>query len=67
MAHALLTEGEASSFPLRRTNKKYSVGVYHSLTGNFTLLAELTDVTAESHNGVKNDSSDLNVCAYRSL
>ena len=30
------------------------MGVYHSLTENFTLLAEFTDTKAEAHNGVEN-------------
>jgi hypothetical protein len=34
--------GEAPS-GLVATNQKYTVGVYHSLTENFTLLAEFTD------------------------
>jgi hypothetical protein len=38
-------------------------GVYHSLTESFTLLAELTDTDSEAHNGVENDSSNLNVDA----
>jgi hypothetical protein len=36
------------------------VGVYHSLTKSFTLLA---DTHSEAHNGVENDSSNLNADA----
>jgi predicted porin len=61
-----LAKGEAPSF-LVTTNKKYTVGVYHSLTENFTLLAEFTDTTAEAHNGVKNDSSNFNIGAFMSF
>jgi predicted porin len=61
-----LASGEAPSF-LVSTNKKYTVGVYHSLTENFTLLAEFTDTKAEAHNGVENDSSNFNVGAYMSF
>jgi PQQ-dependent catabolism-associated beta-propeller protein len=34
--------------PFVETNKKYTAGVYHSLTGNFTLLAEFSDTRAEA-------------------
>ncbi|HKU14859.1 MAG TPA: porin [Steroidobacteraceae bacterium] len=61
-----LATGEAPSF-LVKQNKKYTVGVYHSLTENFTLLAEFTDTKAESHNGVENDSSNFNLGAYLSF
>ena len=61
-----LVAGEAPSF-LVKTNKKYTVGAYHSLTENLTLLAEFTDTTAEAHNGVENDSSNFNVGAYLSF
>jgi hypothetical protein len=49
------------------TNKKYTAGVYQSLTENFTLLAEFTDTKAEAHNGVENDRSNFNIGAYLSL
>jgi predicted porin len=61
-----LASGEASS-NLVSSNKKYSVGAYHSLTSNLTLLAEFTDVNAEAHNGVENDSSNFNIGAYLSF
>lgn len=49
------------------TNKKYTVGVCHSLTENFTLLAEFTYTQAEAHNGVENDSGNFKVGAYLSF
>lgn len=61
-----LASGEATS-DLVKTNKKYTVGVYHSLTENLTLLGEFTDVKAEAHSGLKNDSSNFNVGAYLSF
>lgn len=61
-----LASGEAASF-LVQTNKKYTVGVYHSLTENLTLLGEFTDTKAEAHNGAENDSSNFNVGAYLSF
>ena len=61
-----LASGEASS-ALVKSNKKYTVGVYHSLTKNLTLLGEYSDVQAKAHNGLKNDSSNFNVGAYLSF
>lgn len=61
-----LAAGEALS-DLVKTNKKYTLGAYHSLTENFTLLAEFTDVTAEAHSGVENDSNNFNLGAYLSF
>ena len=61
-----LASGEAPS-DLVETNKKYTVGVYHSLTDALTLLAEFTDTKAEAHNGIKNDSSNFNIGAYLSF
>jgi predicted porin len=55
--------GEAVS-SLVEKNSKVTVGVYHSLTKNLTLLAEFSDVEAEAHNGLKNDSSNINVGAF---
>jgi hypothetical protein len=40
---------------------------YHPLTENCTLLAEFTDTRAEVHNGVENDSSNLNIGAFMSF
>lgn len=61
-----LAAGEVPSF-LVTTNQKYTLGVYHSLTENFTLLAEFTDTKAEAHNGVENDSSNFNIGAFMSF
>lgn len=61
-----LAGGEAPSF-LVSTNQKFTLGVYHSLTENFTLLAEFTDTKAEAHNGVENDSSNFNLGAFMSF
>lgn len=61
-----LASGEALS-DLVKTNEKFTLGVYHSLTENFTLLAEFTDVMAEAHSGVENDSNNFNIGAYFSF
>jgi predicted porin len=61
-----LASGEGASF-LVKTNSKYTVGVYHSLTENLTLLAEFTDTKSEAHNGQENDSNNFNVGAYLSF
>jgi predicted porin len=61
-----LASGEAPS-DLVKTNEKYTVGVYHSLTPALTLLAEFTDTKAEAHNGVENDSNNFNIGAYLSF
>jgi hypothetical protein len=52
---------------LVKTNQKYTMGVYYSLTENLTLFAEFTDTKAEAHNGVENDSSNFNLGAYLSF
>jgi predicted porin len=61
-----LASGEAPS-NLVETNEKYTVGVYHSLTENLTLIAEFSDVKAEAHNGIENDSNNFNIGAYLSF
>jgi len=61
-----LATGEVVS-PLVKTNKKYTVGVYHSLTESLTLLAEFTDTKAKAHDGTENDSNNFNVGAYLSF
>jgi predicted porin len=61
-----LAPGEAIS-DLVKTNKKYTLGVYHSLTENFVLLAEFSDVNAEAHSGIENDSRNFNIGAYFSF
>ncbi len=52
---------------LVESNSKYTLGVYHSLTENLTLLAEFTDVNAQAHSGIENDSSNFNIGAYLSF
>jgi predicted porin len=52
---------------LVESNKKYTAGAYYSLTENLTLIAEFSDVKAEAHNGVENDSSNFNLGAYLSF
>jgi predicted porin len=61
-----LADGEPIS-DLVETNKKFTVGAYYSLTENLTLLAEFTDTKAEAHNGVENDSSNVNVGGFLSF
>jgi predicted porin len=61
-----LAPGEVPSL-LVKTNRKYTAGVYHSLTENLTLLAEFTETNAEAHNGQENDSNNFNVGAYLSV
>ncbi|HEY0680902.1 MAG TPA: porin [Steroidobacter sp.] len=61
-----LASGEVVS-DLVETNEKYTVGVYHSLTENLTLLAEFTDTTAEAHSGLENDSTNINIGAFLSF
>lgn len=52
---------------LVETNSKFTVGVYHALTANLTLLAEFSDVETEAHNGARNTSNNLNVGAFLSF
>lgn len=61
-----LASGEPPS-DLVESNEKFTFGVYHSLTEALTLLAEFTDVKAESHDGIKNDSNNFNIGAYLSF
>jgi predicted porin len=58
-----LASGEATS-SLVKKNSKGTVGVYHNLTKNLTLLAEYSDIEAKAHNGLKNDGSNFNVGAF---
>ncbi|HKQ81420.1 MAG TPA: porin [Steroidobacteraceae bacterium] len=61
-----LASGEINP-TLVETNKKYTVGAYHSLTKNLTLLAEYSDTKSEAHGGLENDSSNFNIGAYLSF
>src|SRR2546421_1834270 len=48
-------------------NRKVTGGIYDSLTKNLTLLAEVTDVKADAHNGNSNKSTNFNVGAFLSF
>ena len=61
-----LASGEINP-TLVETNKKYTVGIYHNLTENLTLLAEFTDTKSEAHGGLENDSNNFNLGAYLSF
>jgi predicted porin len=61
-----LAEGELPSGLVRR-NEKYTLGAYHSLTPNLTLLAEFTRVRSEAHNGIENKSRNFNIGAFLSF
>lgn len=61
-----LADGEANP-GLVEKNSKYTVGVYHALTPNLTLLTEYTDVSSEAHGGTENDSSNFNLGAFMSF
>lgn len=61
-----LAPGEAPS-DLVKTNEKYTAGVYYSVTENLTAIVEFSDVKAEAHNGIENDSNTFNIGAYLSF
>lgn len=61
-----LAPGEPVS-SLVKTNKKYTGGVYYSLTENLTLLGEYTSTKAEAHDGLENESDNFNIGAYLSF
>lgn len=48
-------------------NKKVTGGVYDSLTKNLTVLAEISDVHADAHNGNSNHSTNFNIGAFLSF
>jgi hypothetical protein len=50
-----------------RPMMKYTVGAYYLLPTNFTLVADITDTTSESHDGVENDATTFNIGAYLSF
>jgi predicted porin len=58
--------GEADS-SLVKKNSKVTVGAYHSLTKNLTLLAEFTDGKSKAHDGDEIKSSSFNVGAFLSF
>lgn len=61
-----LASGEAVS-NLVSKNSKYTLGVYHSLTPNLTLLGEFSDVSARAHDDTRNDSSNFNLGVFMSF
>ncbi|MBN1240809.1 MAG: porin, partial [Gammaproteobacteria bacterium] len=61
-----LADGEAPSALVMR-NEKYTLGAYHSLTENLTLLAELSQVQSEAHDGTENESMNFNIGAFLSF
>jgi predicted porin len=48
-------------------NDKWTVGVYHSLTANLTLVAEFSNVESEAQDGLKNKANNFNVGAFVSF
>src|SRR6184192_2612447 len=48
-------------------NRKVTGGVYDSLTKNLTLLAEVSDVHADAHNGNSDHSTNFNIGAFLSF
>ncbi len=49
---------------LLEENSKYTVGVYHNLTPNLTLLAEYSDAASESQAGGEINTENINVGAF---
>jgi predicted porin len=49
---------------LVKKNSKYTVGVYHKLTDNLTLLAEGSDVKTKAQNNVEDKAKTFNVGAF---
>lgn len=48
-------------------NRKWTVGVYHTLTTNLMLLAEYSNATSENQDGDDYSSSNINVGAFMSF
>ncbi len=61
-----LADGEPVSGLVER-NEKYTLGAYHSLTPNLTLLAEFNRVRSSAHTGIENDSRNFNIGAFLSF
>ena len=59
-----LASGEAPNPLLIKKNSKYTVGVYHKLTDNLTLLGEVSDIKAKAQNGAENKAQTFNVGAF---
>jgi hypothetical protein len=49
---------------LLEENSKYTVGVYHNITPNLTLLAEFTDAKSENQAGGEIDTENVNFGAF---
>lgn len=49
---------------LLEENSKYTVGVYHNITPNLTLLAEFTDAKSENQAGGEVNTENVNVGAF---
>jgi predicted porin len=45
------------------SNKRYTLGAYHPLTKHLNLVAEWSDVEAESHSGLKNEARSISTGA----
>jgi predicted porin len=45
-------------------NSKFTLGVYHKLTDNLTLLGEFTNLTSENQGGGENEAQTINVGAF---
>jgi len=55
---------DAANPTLLDKNSKYTVGVYHNLTPNLTLLAEYSDAKSEAQNGGEINTDNINVGAF---
>jgi predicted porin len=58
-----LASGEVNP-TLVKKNSKYTLGVYHKLTENLTLLGEYTNTESEAQNGIDNKAKSFNVGAF---
>ena len=58
-----LASGEVNP-TLVQKNSKYTLGVYHKLTENLTLLGEVTNTKSEAQNGLDNEAQSFNVGAF---
>jgi predicted porin len=61
-----LADGEINP-TLVEKNSKWTLGVYHSLTANLTLLTEFSRVKSEAQDGDSNVSKNFNVGAFVSF
>jgi predicted porin len=49
---------------LVKKNSKVTLGIYHNLTKNLTLLGEYSNVEAKAQNGLKNKADNINIGAF---